>query len=320
MIETRPTIFSGRPKYTLLTGMFFVGIFAAFFSVPSRALAGGTLYFSPASVSVSIDQQFSLSATVDPNGNSGTSVDMYVSYDSAKFRLDTITANGGGVITRAASIDNVNGTASIAIAARAGSPVTTPTVVATFSFHALAGVSNSSIAFTDSSSATATGISGNALSTLTPATVTVTGGSDTTPPTLTQVTAVPSVSRYLTPNYTFSSTEAGTIGYAGDCSSSTTAAVSGSNTITFNTLAHGTHSNCSLIVTDAAANPSSSLAVPSFLISYRSDLNQDGTVNIFDYSLLHTNFNTTNSEGDVDLDGTVNIFDYSILHSEFGGT
>jgi len=49
---------------------------------------------------------------------------------------------------------------------------------------------------------------------------------DTTAPTLTQVTAVPTPTNDTTPDYTFSSNEAGTITYVGSCSSSTTSAIS----------------------------------------------------------------------------------------------
>jgi len=49
------------------------------------------------------------------------------------------------------------------------------------------------------------------------------------------------------PNYTFSSTKAGTITYGGSCSSGTTSATSGNNTITFLTLSDGTYSDCTII-------------------------------------------------------------------------
>lgn len=91
--------------------------------------------------------------------------------------------------------------------------------------------------------------------------------SDTTAPTIAQVTAVPSPTSDTTPNYTFSSTEAGTITYGGDCSSSTTSAVVGNNTITFNALALGTHSNCTIKVADASYNNSNTLTVNSFTVS-----------------------------------------------------
>ncbi|MGA2417880.1 MAG: Ig-like domain-containing protein [Candidatus Staskawiczbacteria bacterium] len=86
-------------------------------------------------------------------------------------------------------------------------------------------------------------------------------------PTLSQTTAVPTPTKNNTPNYTFSSSKAGTITYGGDCSNTPSgSAASGSNTITFNTLADGVHSNCTIKVTDAAGNQSSALAVSSFMV------------------------------------------------------
>lgn len=93
---------------------------------------------------------------------------------------------------------------------------------------------------------------------------------DSTAPVVAQVTAVSSPTSDDTPNYTFSSTEAGTITYGGDCSSSTTTASSGNNTITFNTLAEGVHNNCTIKVTDGASNESNVLAVNTFTIATNS--------------------------------------------------
>ena len=66
---------------------------------------------------------------------------------------------------------------------------------------------------------------------------------------LAEVTAVATPSLDNTPNYTFSSTKAGTITYGGSCYSSTAAAVTGNNTITLNTLVDGTYSDCTITVT-----------------------------------------------------------------------
>jgi len=65
-----------------------------------------------------------------------------------------------------------------------------------------------------------------------------------------EVTAVTTPTIDTTPNYTFSSSKAGTITYGGSCSSSTTIAIAGNNTITLNTLSNGTYSNCTITVTD----------------------------------------------------------------------
>ena len=71
---------------------------------------------------------------------------------------------------------------------------------------------------------------------------------------LKEVTAVETPTTDTTPEYTFSSTKAGTITYGGSCSSSTTVAVTGNNTITLNTLSDGTYSDCTITVTDNAVN------------------------------------------------------------------
>ncbi|MEO6077836.1 MAG: hypothetical protein ABIP54_03545, partial [Candidatus Andersenbacteria bacterium] len=90
---------------------------------------------------------------------------------------------------------------------------------------------------------------------------------DTTSPTLTEVTAVTTPSSTTTPSYTFSSSETGTISYGGSCTSSTTSALSGNNTITFSTLPDGTYSNCTVTVTDGSSNASSALSITTFTVS-----------------------------------------------------
>lgn len=81
-----------------------------------------------------------------------------------------------------------------------------------------------------------------------------------------EITPVSTPTNNTAPSYTFNSTEAGTITYGGDCSSATTAATAGDNTITFNTLSAGTHSNCTIYVTDVSSNQSNTLSVTAFTI------------------------------------------------------
>ena len=71
---------------------------------------------------------------------------------------------------------------------------------------------------------------------------------------LEEVTPVTTPSIDDTPDYTFSSTKSGTITYGGSCSSSTTVAVTGNNTITLNTLSDGTYSDCTITVTGNSGN------------------------------------------------------------------
>jgi len=89
---------------------------------------------------------------------------------------------------------------------------------------------------------------------------------DTTAPVIAEVIIVTTPTNDSTPDYTFSSTEAGTITYGGSCSSSTTSATSGNNTITLVSLSTGTYSDCTITVTDSAGNVSSTLTLSSFSV------------------------------------------------------
>ena len=62
---------------------------------------------------------------------------------------------------------------------------------------------------------------------------------------LKEVTAITTPTTDTTPDYTFSSTESGALTYGGSCSSSTTSAISGNNTITLSSLSDGTYADCS---------------------------------------------------------------------------
>ena len=89
---------------------------------------------------------------------------------------------------------------------------------------------------------------------------------DNTAPVIAEVTAVTTPSNDNTPDYTFSSTESGSLYFEGSCSSSTTSVSSGDNTITLNSLSDGTYSDCAITVSDTAANESNSLTLTSFTI------------------------------------------------------
>lgn len=89
---------------------------------------------------------------------------------------------------------------------------------------------------------------------------------DTVAPTLVEVTAITTPANDSTPTYTFNSSELGTITVGGACSSAMTAATSGANTITFNTLEDGEYSDCTIQVTDLAGHVSNELALATFTI------------------------------------------------------
>ena len=88
---------------------------------------------------------------------------------------------------------------------------------------------------------------------------------DTGAPILHEITAIWTTTD-TTPNYTFSSTEPGTITYSWACSSATTWAVSWNNTITLNQLAYWTYSGCTITVTDSLWHTSDVLTISTFTI------------------------------------------------------
>jgi len=99
-----------------------------------------------------------------------------------------------------------------------------------------------------------------------------------TAPGLAEVTAVPNPDKNTTPNYTFSSTEVGTISYGGSCSAGISSAVVGSNTITLNALSEGTYSDCTIEVTDTFGNVSETLTISPFEIDTTSPTVREVTV------------------------------------------
>jgi len=94
---------------------------------------------------------------------------------------------------------------------------------------------------------------------------------------LKEVTAITTPTTDTTPDYTFSSTESGTITYGGSCSSSTASAISGNNTITLNSLSDGTYADCTIKVSktmttkNSESNLSGSLTITSFTVSSSDD-------------------------------------------------
>ncbi len=85
--------------------------------------------------------------------------------------------------------------------------------------------------------------------------------------TISTVTSVPSVVTTATPIFTFYSPQNGTITYGGDCASPVLSAVQGDNSVTFTALANGTHSNCTITVTDYGGYASNILIVPTFTVT-----------------------------------------------------
>ncbi|HSE56515.1 MAG TPA: peptidoglycan-binding protein, partial [Candidatus Paceibacterota bacterium] len=188
----------------------------------------------------------------------------------------------------------------------------------TFSFLSDGTYSNCTITVTDPT--------GNASNVLSVSSFTVSAA-----PILAEVIPIPPTTSDTTPNYTFSSTEAGTISYGGSCSSATTSAASGNNTITFSTLADGVYSNCTITVTDGNSMASDPLAVDSFTVDTIPDTTSilygiDGSGQNPDPPHLYI-LNTTTGQKQTDV-GAVGFYvtgmafhpDTNVLYGSTGNT
>ena len=127
---------------------------------------------------------------------------------------------------------------------------------------------------------------------------------DTTAPVIAEVTAVTTPTTDTTPNYTFSSDEAGTITYGGSCSSSTTSASSGNNTITLVSLSTGTYSDCTITVTDTVGNVSSTLTLSSFTVAESEQMGGSMQGGQLSLSTVVTTLAGTGSSGSANGTGT----------------
>ena len=89
---------------------------------------------------------------------------------------------------------------------------------------------------------------------------------DETAPSISEVAAIASPTLDSTPDYVFSASEVGVISYSGACASEVLEAALGENTVTFEALADGAHSECALTLTDPAGNVSFPLQVSEFTV------------------------------------------------------
>src|SRR5690554_6118418 len=107
------------------------------------------------------------------------------------------------------------------------------------------------------------------------------GGGDKSPtPQLTEKSPL-GTQNTLTPEYTFTSTLAGTINFLGTCTSNTEQAIAGDNTISFNELEWwGEYEDCEITVTSDTGKVSPLLKITAFTVQPRlNEISDLGVVN-----------------------------------------
>lgn len=154
---------------------------------------------------------------------------------------------------------------------------------------------------------------------------------DTTPPTVVLSAPVDGTTISGTSNLVATATDTSGIKqiqfYVDGVLKNTATAAPYSYALNTTSLTNGSHSFYA-VATDASANANSmTSATVNALVSNASyiaeDINQDGHVNLLDFSLLSANFNKTGiaittPRADINKDGSVNLLDFSLLSSKFG--
>ena len=135
------------------------------------------------------------------------------------------------------------------------------------------------------------------------------GSTDTTPPVIEEFSGITTPTTDTTPDYTFSSSEAGIITYGGSCATtgSATTAIVGHNLITYNTLSDGSYINCTITVTDLAGNVSNTLPVTPFTVNTTVTNDTIDTTLLAHYAFEGNLFDNSSYNRDLTEDNVSNI-------------
>ena len=136
------------------------------------------------------------------------------------------------------------------------------------------------------------------------------GSNDTTPPVIEEFSGITTPTTDTTPDYTFSSSEAGPITYGGSCAtagSATTNAIVGHTLITFNTLSDGSYIDCTITVTDSAGNVSNPLSVTPFTVNTTVTNDTIDTTLLAHYAFEGNLFDNSSYNRDLTEDTSSNI-------------
>jgi hypothetical protein len=134
----------------------------------ATAAPESVLYFEPSNESVAVNSNFTLNAMINPGTNKITAVELRISFDKNKLKLNSVDIANSPFqsVLQSAKIDNENGSASIVLGvppSDPANPVTSISKVAGFNFQALSAVESTIVSITSGSLASALGESGNVI-------------------------------------------------------------------------------------------------------------------------------------------------------------
>jgi hypothetical protein len=241
-----------------------------------------------------------------------------VNFDSTKLQFVSANTTGTPFTTVLQAPTAGTGTVTVSLGLL-GSTVSTDSVVMTMTFTALAGSGSTSLTITGNASHS--GAYTNP--TTTPGTVNF-STPDTTPPT-TAVSA-PAAGSNIVGTSTISATATDNVGvtkvelYVDGVLKSTDTASPYSFSLNTSQMANGTHSFQTKAY-DAVGNVGSSTVIALTVKNWAEDINQDGNVDLLDFSVLASKYNQSGTgvgRADINGDGTVNLLDFSLLAAKYG--
>jgi len=278
----------------------------------------GNLYITPATSTVLVGNNVTVSVRLTP-GTTVDGVQATVTYDATKLQYVSSSTTGTPYDTTLQAPSGGSGTVTVASGNLSGG-VSTDGLVLSVTFQALVG--SGSTALTISGNASKSGVYTNP--TLTNATVNLTAP-DTTAPT-TAVSAPAAGSNIFGSATTISSTATDNVGvtkvelYVDGVLKGTDTVSPYSFALNTTTMAGGAH-NFQTKAYDAAGNVGVSSIVSLTVKNWAEDINQDGNVDLLDFSLLAAKYGQSGAglgRADINGDSTVNLLDFSLLAAKYG--
>ena len=277
----------------------------------------GSLYITPATQTVNVGTNATTTLRLNP-GVGVDGVEAVVTYDQTKLTFVSVSGTGSPFDVELGAQTGGGGTVTITRGNLSGG-VSTDSLVATLVFRAVAGTGNTTLQLTGNATQggayTNPSITSATINFVTP---------DTTAP-ATSITA-PAAGAALSNTQTVTANATDATGVTkvefwmdGQLlGSDTTSPYSFSlDTTKYATGAHSLQTKAY----DAAGNVGTSAAVNITIKNFPEDINQDGIVNLLDFSLLVAKFGQTGTglgRADINVDGKVDLRDFSLLASKFG--
>jgi hypothetical protein len=277
----------------------------------------GNLYSLPASANALLNSNVTVDVRLTP-GVTVDGVDATLTYDQAKLQFVSIDPTGSPFDVELGAQTGGSGSVHLTRGNLSGG-VSADGLVAKVTFKALTGTGNATIQV--AGNATKGGVYTN------PSTANTTvnfSTPDSTAPTV-SITS-PANNATVFSNQTIAVTAADAVGvtktelYIDGQLKATDNATPYSFVVDTRTLSNATHT-LQAKAYDSAGNIGNSAIITITVKNWNEDINQDGQVNLLDFSLLASKFGQNGAglgRPDINGDGTVNLLDFSLLAGKFG--